>query len=302
MFALQLCIKPQHFHTTAHYSSSHTPNRQAGKQESSVLSASRLPSPFCFFPCSPLISLLSQILSHSSLLSSFPFFWCSAVAIQAHTAGSGASWLPPDPTWRALWWGGDEILVLRASEEEWGILQVGPASGIAVETKEHLQGIMLLSPSQCLHLFLISVMRQHVALLPLCSSAQVPWTTTYWLISALCCPVPLSLVPLHIPTTFTVPVIETQLISLQAMHRGKCFIIQWLGLEGALQIPSPSSCPGLVAPTRPGCPGPIHGWGWGTYSILGSLGQHLTPFQNKAIDQSLTEASSSSPRIPLGNT
>lgn len=93
-----------HFHTTAHYSSSHTPNRQSEKQESSVLSAFPLPSPFCFFPCSPLISLFSQILSHPSLLSSFPFFWCSAVVIQAHTAGSGASWLLPDPTWKALWW------------------------------------------------------------------------------------------------------------------------------------------------------------------------------------------------------
>lgn len=54
VFALQLCIKPPHYHTMAHYSSSYMSNVQSEKQEPSLPSAFPLLSPFCLFPCSPL--------------------------------------------------------------------------------------------------------------------------------------------------------------------------------------------------------------------------------------------------------
>jgi len=54
-----------------------------------------------------------------------------------------------------------------------------------------------------------------------------------------------------------------------------------VGLEGPLQPPRPNPCPGLAAPTRPGCPELIHGleqyWGWGTYEV--HMGPPLKPVQ-----------------------
>ena len=90
VFAFQLCFKPLHYHTMAHYSSSHISHIQSEKQESS------LPSAF-----SLVCLLISQFLLHSSLPSSFTFFWSSAVTMQAHngeyldTRPSGCPLIPP---------------------------------------------------------------------------------------------------------------------------------------------------------------------------------------------------------------
>lgn len=65
VFALQLCIKPLHFHTTAHYSSSHTSHVQSEKQVSCLLHfSSSLPSAFSL--------VLLCMLAHLPLL--IPFF------------------------------------------------------------------------------------------------------------------------------------------------------------------------------------------------------------------------------------
>lgn len=107
VFALQLCIKPLHFHTTAHYSSSHTSHVQSEKQVSSLSSAFLLLSPFCIFPCSPLHACSSP--------SSYPILHClppshsdplqspgKPTMLNTWTQVSIASWLPLDPTWKLL--------------------------------------------------------------------------------------------------------------------------------------------------------------------------------------------------------
>lgn len=85
VFALQLCIKPLHFHTTAHYSSSHT---SCAVRKASILSVFCISPPLSLLHF-PLFSfaclLISQFLPHSSLPSSFPF-WSSTVTRQAHNA------------------------------------------------------------------------------------------------------------------------------------------------------------------------------------------------------------------------
>lgn len=55
IFALQLCIKPLHYHTVAHYPSSHTSHVQSEKQESSLPSAFSLVL-LCVLPHLPVLT------------------------------------------------------------------------------------------------------------------------------------------------------------------------------------------------------------------------------------------------------